>query len=112
MPVEQNGQNAHGNINEKRREARDRNFPQLAKEVRGPHQPQRVFLQEEVGRQNKNGNYGANGGGQPGAKRPHIASKNKEVIAKHVENAARQHTGGGQCRVPVISQVSRQRLRK
>lgn len=96
LPVEQNGQNPHGNIDEEGGEPGYGNFPEFAEQIGGPHQPQGVFLHEEVGQHDDNRNHGTDGCGKPCTERPHIAGENKDVIAKYVKDAARQHGGGGQ----------------
>lgn len=70
LPVKQNRQDSHGDINEKCGKTGYRYFSEFTEQIGGTNQPQGIFLHDEVGQHNKDGNHGADGRGKPGAKMP------------------------------------------
>lgn len=110
LPVEEDGQDAHGDINEESGKAGDEDFPEFPEQFVGPDQPQGVFLPEKVGQHDDDGNHRTNGGGKPRAHGPHIAGEHKEIVPKDVKDAACQNAAGGQGWVLVIAEVGRQGL--
>ena len=112
LPVKQHRQNPHRHINKKGRKAGNGNFPELGGQPPGIHQPERVLAAEKMGQHHGKGHAGADGGRKPRSENTHIAGKHKEIIAKHIEDAAGQHLQRRLSGVAVVAQKRRQHLIK
>lgn len=69
-----------------------------------------IPLREEMRQHHDKRDGRTDGRGKPRAIRAHIACKDKEIIPKHIENAARQHSPCGQRGVFIVPQVGRKHL--
>ena len=112
LPIEQDGQNAHGDINKEAGKARDGNQAEFLRRIFDAHEAQGIFPAGKMGQHDDKGDGAADGCGQTCAENAHVAGENEEIIAEDIEDAAGEHADRRKAGIVIVAQERGQHLVK
>lgn len=112
LTIEKNGHYAHCYIGDTSRKSGNQDLAELVSQLSGFDKMQGVFLSEEMNHHQKKRHDCADCRSKSCSENTHITAKYKEIIAKHIEDTAKEYRRRCKCGAAVVSKESRQKLIK